>query len=1102
MGLSIIKASAGSGKTFRLATEYLKLILQPQSPYFSAGYFTHILAITFTNEATAEMKNRILEELKILSEQPSQSQHLGLLGEDLSAEEMSRRATLALDTILHQFDRFGISTIDKFFQTLVRNILHEANVPGNFEIELDFNALADKAVEDRLAKLTLEDPLYEWVDALRQEKMKEGKNFQFKQELTALKGQLERKPGYSERTEGDLEQIKQMFLWIGHQKKEIESQYASLSEQAVKLLKTLEVEILNIHKDRLENRHPFSDLPKHLEGSAKFKAFWEAEDPEKDALGLLKAADRKKASPQDSQQLEALCRLGKKMYQGLLQILPFYHTLEALQDNYFSFAVLSYLEESVNEYSRREKILTLSQSNRIIREKIGAEDSPFLYEKIGQRFQHLFVDEFQDTSEIQFSNLKPLLMESMATGQLNLVVGDVKQSIYRWRQGDWRLLHRTLEQYFPGQVQFDALNKSYRSCGEIVRFNNDLFHQLSAVLSERLGSALKSLGAHVEDFPDLAAIEEVYRGLQQENVKQHQGYVEITHIAQWDSKAERKPEQMALERLRHCIDQCLDLGYTQKEIMILVRDGKEAAKVADYLLSLNDGTLHYRVASKDSLVISHSPAIGLLVAYLQVIDDQNLGISLAEMLHFSTLLGKAEMNFSQWVEGEARIEAKLWDLVETHYPGCRKLKQQSSSWALVDLVNEAIRVLGLGEPDRRQHQSYLLKFQDLVQEYSDKQDQGLGGFLEHWREKASESALQISQGEDALRLMTIHGSKGLQAPVVMLPFVDMDFHGKDTQIIWAQPESGAFGDRGGEAFEALGPFPVKMGKKTQQSFFKRDYLQEQILSYLDNLNLLYVALTRPEDRLYLIVPKEGKEGSSSNPLHTSVDQLLPSLLENALTSLFDKQVLEEAEGLLHCYILGESGALPGRIQRDSAKAEQAAEVAGLYSLDKLYLNRRKLSIKSEGLPPYLRTGPKERSSVERGLMTHRILEDVVDYRDVEQAVQGMVLRGLLPADQKQAWRDSLDELLSTPQIAPFFRPGLRVLNEQGILPVNGKMVRPDRVLVDQGKAIIIDYKTGEKRKKYEEQVRGYAALLQEMGYAEVEAYLLYTDQKLLEALAL
>jgi ATP-dependent exoDNAse (exonuclease V) beta subunit len=1110
MGLLIIKASAGSGKTFRLATEYLKLILQPQSEFFSSGYFAHILAITFTNEATAEMKNRILEELKILSEHPSRSQHLPLFSTSLSEEEVARRATLTLDAILHQFDRFAISTIDKFFQTLVRNILHEANVQGNFEIELDFASLVDKAVDARLANLTPMDPLYKWVDLLRQEKMKEGKNFQFKGELTALKGQLESKPGYSDRTEEDLLKIQRMFLWMGHQKKEIEEQFVQQSNRARAILDELTIEVKSFVKNRLLNGNPFAKLQDYLSGSSQFVALFEAEDSEAGAKMFLTQANQRKVGLEDLGRLRSLWVLGKEMYEGLLHIRTFYWTLEALLDNYFSFAVLSYLEESVNEYSRKEKILTLSQSNRIIREKIGAEDSPFLYEKIGQRFQHLFVDEFQDTSEIQFKNLKPLLEESMATDQLNLVVGDVKQSIYRWREGDWRLLHRALENNFPGQVRLDPLNKSYRSCPEIVEFNNSLFPHLSVALSNRLSHALQGAQANPEDFPDLAAIEEVYKDLRQENVKKHHGYVELFHLAEWDSKAERNQEQMALERMRNCIDECLSLGYAQKEIMILVREGKEAGKVADYLLSSNPEGNVYRIASKDSLVISNSSAIGLLVSYLQAIADNNVLISLVEMLHFSHLLGCHELNLVEWAyEGtDSQREEKLWSRLEELFKGCRQLKNKAGSWALIDLVNEAISVLGLGKPEFVNHQSYLLKFQDTVQEYSEKQDQGLNGFLEFWKDKAKDIALQMSHAADALRLMTIHASKGLQSPVVIFPFLDLEFNSKDKQIIWAPIEQGAFRERGGEAFEAMGPFPIAMKNNTVNTFFKKGYLQEQVLSYLDNLNLLYVAFTRAEDRLYLILPKEGKENEDKvNPLKTGIHEVLPGLLEGALSLHFQKEDLEVEEGKLRIYSIGDKTAIPGRLQRSSAvstngDAEGEERNSKTYHLDRLYLNRRRLSIKSDGLPIYLSTEQKGSSSMERGLLTHRILEDIVDYRDVSQAIQGMVLRGLLPAHQRDQWRDTLEDLLSKEDIAPFFKQGLRVINEQGILPVQGKIQRPDRVIIDNGKAIIIDYKTGEQRKRYEEQVRSYAGLLKEMGYSEVEGYLLYTDQKKLEAVAL
>ena len=476
MTLKVIKASAGSGKTFRLAAEYLKLLLQMDRENFNDGYFSQILAITFTNAATAEMKVRILEELYTLGYNTSESPHLDNLLDSGSPEKLAQNARRALEKILIRYDRFSISTIDKFFQTIVRSIIHEANIPGNFEIELDTARLTQKAIDHRLSKLDEKDPLYYWISLLRSEKLREGGNFKFKDELASLADTLQTKKWNSNRTEEDLNNLKEFYSFINQEIRELENQ-GNIHNEAVKNSLPFGISFSN-NIDRTIINAKFENFYENIRNSSTLmRLLTSCEESSLACLGFLTKANQKKIRPNEILQLTEFYNKARKFYNWIFEKERYVNTLRTLKNTFISFSVLSYLEEAVNEYCRENRILTLQQSNLIVSDKIQGVDAPFIFEKLGQRYKHIFIDEFQDTAKIQFHNLAPLLEETLSTNNTNLIVGDIKQSIYRWREGDWRLLHQEVAQRFVRSVSEENLQFNYRSSKDIVAFNNSFYEE-------------------------------------------------------------------------------------------------------------------------------------------------------------------------------------------------------------------------------------------------------------------------------------------------------------------------------------------------------------------------------------------------------------------------------------------------------------------------------------------------------------------------------------------------------------------------------------------------------------------------------------------------
>lgn len=1091
MSLQLIKASAGSGKTFRLAQEYLKLLLWKDPMNFNEGYFSQILAITFTNAATTEMKERILHELYTLGFNTDDSAHLSVLLNGNTKENLAKNAQRVMEKILTRYDRFSISTIDKFFQSIVRSIIHEANIPGNFEIELDTGRLTDKAIDIRLARLKEEDPLYYWINLLREEKLHEGGNFKFKREFSALASTLQSKKWYSERSEEDLKDLKEFYYLIHRELKDLEKQGESYLK-AVESAFPPGMEFLR-KVDNTIREAIFADHYERIRKNATLRTILnDDQDPAEACLGFLTKGNQKKITTSDRGQLKRLYDEVKIYYEWILASERYANTLRILKKTFISFSVLSYLEEAVNEYCRENQILTLQQSNQIVRDKIKGVDTPFIFEKTGQRYKNIFIDEFQDTSKIQFENLIPLLEETLSTGNMNLIVGDIKQSIYRWREGDWRLLYQEVAKKFSSLVKEDQLRYNFRSSKDIVAFNNSFYAYASAQIVRSIEADLAE-GHNISgsDFPDIDAIGQVYKDALQIHRKDHTGFVSVHFCPSSDNtmSEEMKKEKALLpyELMRRQIDKCLAAGYRKKDILILFRENKKGREIAEYLLKADTtGDKRYRFTSLESLTISKSAAVSLVISLMTYLSGRDKAVCMAEMVYFSKLIGVNTKIDLGMVSGNdsLRADQKMEEAFFESFPGLKELLYGGQNMTLLEMVTSAIAVFGLDKESGDMEFAYLLKLQDQVLEFTEKNDQNLGNFLDFWKDKGKHVSLNLPENTDAIRLLSIHRSKGLQAPIVIVPFADLDFKGSHKTIIWADWNEEEAAGTPLAGFKKTGPFPIPMNAASEQSFFSNAFISEQILQYLDTLNLYYVATTRAEDRLYLIFDAEtGKNDRSRWSLTTG--DLLRQFLRNetkCTTEIVEVNALK-AEQLVYGTI-GEVFPVRDHIPDDGKQ----------YKIKKLHIHQSDFGIKSDWLPERLSsTIHRENEHIERGLLTHELLEEISYVSDLDRVIQKALLDGRITKGEEIQWRSHLGKILNHPEVAPFFAEGLEVINEQGIIVPGEKVQRPDRIVLTKDNTTIIDYKTGTKREKYHRQIQAYAGLLFHMGFPGIKGYILYTD---------
>ena len=921
--IDIYKASAGSGKTFTLSKTYLNLLLKADSK----TAYRNILAVTFTNKATEEMKERILKDL---------------------AEEgkTNPRAREILINLLHDYGSFSVSTIDKFFQQALRAFSRELGSSGNYQIELDKASLTKEAMDRVLDDLTEKDKdLLGWFT---------------KQLETALDN------GESFNLESSLYEMAEEFGIVNEKFTYDKKKLTDLKAKCKEIINTF-------HEDVYENAICI-DTATWGKTAAKGLAHYAGEPTRyKDSVKAANATTLKKLA--ETAGCEAMYALmnpdGRrwKEYRTARMIEKIIFTLGLAEEFYSKLAIIE----------EEKGVISLDESTNLLRDIIDGSDAPFIYEKLGIRFNHFLLDEFQDTSVVQWENFKPLLSNSVSEGYSNIVVGDVKQSIYRWRNSDWNLLDKKIEKNFAGKVKVTTLEKNYRSTESIVNFNNGFF----PFAADNLG------------------LSNIYADVKQEvMVKDSQeGRVTVDFC------------EDELEMIDGYIEQAVAAGAKMSDIAILLRTNSEGKKVAEHLLSKG-----YSVISDDSLDLKSSLIIRKIVSYLHSLCNNS-------------------------------------DSLNTYLSESLEIDSERDYHSLIDLVDGVIMDLSKTHADEIKGQTlFIQSFMDDILEWTSIHGNDLRQYLKHWEE--SKIAISSPNDPNAIRITTIHKSKGLAFPIVIFPFAEkVGLFKEDT--LWCHLDSDA---QMGESFDSI--FPVVLGKSSGDSFFSESLKKGMEMQRVDNLNIFYVCLTRARKEMHIIAknpPKSLIDGKSS---------------PNDLSQLL----------YLYCEQKGYTFGSPYRWNEAPKKEESEIEEFDAeyetYGMNPEACSKR--FIASSDAWDYFSEEGIGQSKRLRGIEQHALLSKIRTIDDAEQ-----VLRSIEPQT-----REMLLERISTH--SEWFSPELKTLNEVAIIDSFGNTNRPDRVLVDEeGRVTVIDFKFGEEDEKYSGQLRRYMRLFREMGYGEVSGYIWY-----------
>lgn len=1037
--IEIIKASAGSGKTFTLAKKYISLLLETKDRYA----YRHILAVTFTNKATEEMKSRILKELHILATNPEKSDYYSEFVPKYYSDNaaIQEAAVTVLCNILHDYGAFAVSTIDRFFQQTLKAFSREIGHFASYQIELDRNSLIAESVDRVLDSMTgdkKDEKKLKWLTDNTISQLEKGEGY--KLDYT-LKNVAMRLKSEEHRTLIESEGIDESFVYSEEELKRLSDGCKKVCDDYLSAVKGAASKVgtafAQAGLDPSDTMRQFMSkcLDKYLNIKDSSLVPIITDSFRNNAEDLEKWFPKAKGYMKDMVTSDVMSAVADfvGMFDHEFKV---YNTALLLKAQVYGFGIANELHQEFEALLKEKNVLSLDDSNTILKNIIDGTETPFIYEKLGVRYENFLLDEFQDTSRVQWDNFRPLLKNSVDSGFYNLIVGDVKQSIYRFRDSDWKLLRDDAPQSFGDNVKSDTLKENWRSFGNIVRFNNSFFSNVAQVLDEKYGATSEA-----------GVISHIYEDVKQEVRKKGEGCVKLTFCS----------NEKELQAIYDSIQAALAKGYTYKDIAILVRTNKDGAAIAQHLISQQ-----IRVVTDDSLLISSSLTVRRLVSLLSSIDNPD--------------------------DSTAKYLAAHLDV---------EVPQSYSS--LIDLCEDLLRKLRNYKEDVFESEVlYIQSFMDRLRDYVELNGNSLHAFLKDW--EGNRDNISSPKVGDAVRIMTIHKSKGLDFRYVIVPYLEGVGLVKPEKK-WCKPDVSQTALEG----VASGVYDVTLSGKSEHTLFAPHYKVETLLQFVDNVNVVYVALTRARECMEIIadLPSEGDILDVASMDNFSKILYWYAHSCGAELGLVPVEILEsdddEPEQVVRSFIYGE---IP--------QAKQHAEDDGLIPMQTRFhswpLNpvegvedapvneRGRLKFNADATDFFTEDGAVGISASQRvkGVVLHDILSSVCTADDLESAVESAVVSGRVSNEEVPYVLNLLRESIMSVQAQEWFPEDRHcVLNEVELVDTDGQVYRPDRVVRIGNSVRIVDYKFGDKRKSYERQVSKYAALYSRMGYVVESACLWY-----------
>ena len=1099
--LTVYRASAGSGKTFTLAVEYISLLVKDPENY------QHILAVTFTNKATQEMKMRILSQLYgIANSLQSSQQYFNKVKEKTNMPDavIRNNARAALTLLIHRYNNFRILTIDAFFQQVLRNLAHELGQTANLRVDLNNEEITEKAVDQMIESLEKGQPVLQWISTYINNSIEDDNGWNiigkiktfgtnifkdfYKAHEANLKEQL-----------SNADDFKVYETTLRKRRNDIRKTFNSKARSILNEIKNANLDIPSNYR---------SGLYKYLTDSAIAPL---TNKPLK--AGVLKANESpqnwtsSKCAKADKQQIQTLA--AEVLSAQLSELIAYnndnwneFQSIQLTLSHLSELRLLHAIADAVDNLTKDTNRFMLSNTQALLKELIADSDTPFIFERIGARLKHVMIDEFQDTSTIQWQNFQVLLANCMAQElSQNLIVGDIKQSVYRWRQGDWGILNNIEKSFAHQKIRLETLDYNYRSEKRIIDFNNAFWEQCVANTAKEVAQ---------DDAEKAEIVQKAYEDVAQKTHKTTEnGFVKISL---YPSKVMK---DAVLEELIETIKELFNNGYggkNQSKIAILVRSKSNIQDIVNALLQSFGNEIN--IVSDEAFRLDASLSVNIIVSAMHLLThpddvltrgklvklynqevlkkpltDTDLLVSINESNNIDTKnIDKKERRKLATEQQMAKLNSQL----PPEYVANRELLL---GLPIVDLVDKLFMLFGLDQLEGQS--SYICTLYDTLNDFLKDHTADIDDFINEWENSLSSKTIQSDEIE-GIRIMTIHKSKGLEFDNVIIPFCSWEMEKKGT--LWCETKNKP------APYNKLPLLPIDFSRdKLIGTVFEDDYKEEHFQNIVDNLNLLYVAFTRASKNLFVFGLRQGK---------TTLDNIAkgtPPGNRSYAIELALRQVSEQLQGSSLSFpddigseIHFEYGTL---VPETHEKEHAVADNPFLIKPDKHIVsiatypqaatfkqsNKSIEFVKGEDVDPSDRT-----RYIKIGNVLHQLFSTIYTTADIPTRLNELEQQGIIYNDEitSAQLRTRIEDAITNPQVQEWFSKRWQLYNECTILEYNKdtnemEEHRPDRVMTDGKEFVVVDFKFGKEREEYKKQVQQYMEILIRMGHKKVSGYLWY-----------
>lgn len=1043
---TIYDASAGSGKTYTLVKEYLKIILKSSRD----DAYKNILAITFTNKAVKEMKTRIVDSLSAFAKpEAERSLKMNELLVNIASEidrtpqDIHAKSKKIIKTLIHNYASFDISTIDKFTHRVIRSFAHDLNLSSTFEVSIEIDKLLQEAVESIIAQAGEDEILTQLLVNFTMEKTDDDKSWDVTHDFINISKML-----INENNRNEIAVFKETSL----------AQFLEIKQKIINVNESLSLQVLEIGKSSFQliqsrglNESSFYNKTVYNYFKKLTESVFELNEK---VLKHLEEGNRyaKKVPQSEKSAIDEIASELTENYHNIKKIIEKILFYEAFLKNITPLSLLSTIAKTLEKILEEQNVLPIAEFNAIIHQEIQNQPAPFIYERMGERYRHFFIDEFQDTSEMQWENLIPLIDNALVSEELTgeqgslMIVGDPKQSIYRWRGGkaeQFIELGKNKNPFVNPDKKTFHLDTNYRSYAEVIKFNNAFFKFISKFFQN----------------PDY---QELYRDFsaQIENDKKG-GYVSL-HFINPKNNEEQEEElnrtDVFLVQLGETIQEVLKQGFTYGEIVVLTRKKEQGVAVAQYLTLQN-----IPIISSESLLISSNGEVQVLISLLKYLNNEKDAEAKAHFLYYLSNQIKPSLPVHDFiVQGlscstEILLEQWLQQFdISISFGAVRK---KALYEATETLIHKFIK------PKRSN--AYLQFFLDLVLERELRSQAGVSDFLNYWSQNEHKLSIPSPESNNAIRIMTIHKSKGLEFPVVIFPFAEERYSNSPKDKIWVNTSIDEIGFpkalvNNSNAVENFGTEAAHV------------FLQKRQEELLDNVNILYVALTRAEEQLYII---------SSMNLNVN-GEFTPNNMSTFFLTFLEEQKM---------YDLNQRQYDFGLKKKLSKPIDEVYSVRPIHLLTStLPMDAIKIAQKDA-----LMWGTFQADAIAFGNVVHEIMSKIYHFQDLNIAMDFAIQSGLIDKAHEPIFFEIILKILQHPDLNGFFDEKHKSWNEQTILQNNGKTLKPDRMVqIGSDEMWILDYKTGKPTSSHQNQIHNYGLVLTEMGYRITKKVLVYLSDQI------